>query len=45
MLTEDEALFWTGDAYEEAGRTEYEGEEKINGQQFSLCSENISCSL
>ena len=38
-------FFWNGGVYEEAGSTEYESAEKIAGQEFSLCSESVTCSV
>ena len=45
VLAEAEAQFWNGVVYEEAGSTEYESGEKTVGQEFSLCSENTTCSV
>ena len=33
------------EAYEEVGSTGYENGEKIAGQESSLCSESITCSV
>ena len=44
-LTKAEALFWNGGVFEEAGSTGYVSGEKIFGQESSLCSVSITCSV
>ena len=45
VLTEADAPLWNEGVYEKAGSTEHESGEKIVGQEFSLCSENTTCSV